>query len=61
MYLDDRVIPSDIIEKFEAAFVRDSIKTLPAATYDLAHILEGTKYLTQSSKTFEADIFKAFG
>jgi 5'-3' exonuclease len=61
VYLDDRVIPTDIIEKFEESFAKDSNRTLPAVKYDMSFLLEGTKFITGPNKTFEADIFKHFG
>jgi 5'-3' exonuclease len=58
VYLNDRIIPSDIQDKFKESFEKYSPKKLSAANYDMVHLLEGTRFIT-GGRTFEADIFKA--
>lgn len=61
VFLDERVIPVSIQEEFkphlQSLLTR---KTLSARTYDMHTLLEGSKFIS-AGKTFEADIFKAFG
>ena len=60
VYLDKRIIPSDIQEAFETAYDdTPTRKELSAKTYDMSHILEGTRYVS-GGRTFEADIFSQF-
>lgn len=60
VYLDKRIIPSDIQEAFETAYNGDSNrKELSAQVYDMVHLLEGTRFIS-GGKTFEADIFSQF-
>jgi len=60
VFLDDRIIPIDIIEKFRSAFESSwENKELGARTYDMNALLEGTRFVSQG-RSFEADIFSAF-
>jgi len=59
VYLDKSIIPTDIQENFRTAYEKSHDKTLKAANYDMAHLLEGTRFIT-GGRTFEADIFKSF-
>ena len=60
VYLDKRIIPLDIQEAFETAYNdTPTRKELSAKTYDMSHILEGTRYVS-GGRTFEADIFSQF-
>jgi 5'-3' exonuclease len=60
VYLDKRVIPADIQDAFENSFndIATS-KELSAKTYDMSHLLEGTRFIS-GGRTFEADIFSQF-
>ena len=59
VFLDDRVIPIDIVEKFRAAYEKESPKKLSAHNYDMNFMLEGTRFIS-GTRTFEADIFSQF-
>jgi len=59
VYLDKSIIPTDIQENFRTAYEKSHDKTLKAANYDMAHLHEGTRFIT-GGRTFEADIFKSF-
>ena len=60
MYLDRRVIPEDIQFGFKKAYATSqTAEELSAKVYDMAHILEGTRFLS-APKSFEADIFSQF-
>jgi 5'-3' exonuclease len=60
VYLDGRIIPSDIIDAFEKSFKKEmERKELSAQKYDMTAILEGTRFIS-GGKTFEADIFSQF-
>ena len=60
MYLDHRVIPQSIQDAFKNAYEKSkSSEELSAKVYDMAHILEGTRFLS-APKSFEADIFSQF-
>jgi hypothetical protein len=60
VFLDERIIPSDIQGKFHASFdTAWNSKELGARTYDMNALLEGTRFVSQG-RSFEADIFSAF-
>jgi 5'-3' exonuclease len=59
VYLDERIIPADIQDKFKASFQRDANTNLSANTYDMAFFIGETRFF-ESSKSFESDIFKSF-
>lgn len=60
VFLDERIIPTDIQEKFRTAFETAwNSKELGARTYDMNALLEGTRFISQG-RSFEADIFSAF-
>jgi len=60
VFLDCRVIPTDIQSAFEAAYAKSQEKKeLSAQLYDMVHILEGTRFIS-AGRTFEADIFSQF-
>jgi hypothetical protein len=59
VFLDTRIIPEDIIEKWKASYEQDGEKKLSAQSYDMNLILEGTRFIS-GTKTFEADIFSQF-
>ena len=59
VYLDTKILPADIQDKFKVSFQNNLNTNLPAATYDMSFFIGGTKYFTDS-KSFESDIFKAF-
>jgi 5'-3' exonuclease len=59
VFLDTRVIPVDIVGSFNASYLVDVKKTLSAKNYDMAYLLEGTRFIS-GGKTFEADIFSKF-
>lgn len=62
VYLDTRVIPADIQNAFTKSYEisQTENKELGAQSYDMAHILEGTRFVTTGGKSFEADIFSQF-
>lgn len=59
VFLDERIIPSDIQEKFNSSVIQHTSKELGSRTYDMNSLLEGTRFVS-SGKTFEADIFSQF-
>ena len=59
VYLDDRVIPTEIVENWLSSYKKDSHKTLSAKNYDMNYLLEGTRFIS-AGRTFEADIFSKF-
>jgi hypothetical protein len=60
MFLDHRVIPQEIQTGFKKAYTASqNAEELSAKVYDMAHILEGTRFLS-APKSFEADIFSQF-
>ena len=61
VFLDHRIIPESIQSEFNEKFSEMlKLKKLPSKIYDMHNILEGTNYISET-KTFEADIFKAYG
>lgn len=61
VYLDERVIPQDIQDNFKISFEKHKNDSLPAANYDMTHLLSGTNYMNGPKIVVEADIFKDFG
>jgi hypothetical protein len=60
MYLDKKVIPQDIQDSFTVSYNKvTSENEMNAQVYDMAHILEGTRFLA-TSQSFEADIFSKY-
>jgi hypothetical protein len=60
VFLDDRILPTDIQEKFRSSFDKAwENKELGARTYDMNALLEGTRFVS-NGRTFEADIFSQF-
>jgi 5'-3' exonuclease len=60
VYLDKRIIPSDIQQAFSHAYEQEGqAKELSAQKYDMSNILEGTRFIS-GGRTFEADIFSQF-
>ena len=60
VFLDDRILPTDIQEKFRSSFNKAwENKELGARTYDMNALLEGTRFVS-NGRTFEADIFSQF-
>lgn len=59
VYLNDRVIPEDIVGNWRSSYEQDHNKTLSAKNYDMSYLLEGTRFIS-GGKTFEADIFAKF-
>ena len=60
VFLDERIIPQDIQEKFRNSFnTAWESKELGARTYDMNALLEGSRFVSDG-KTFEADIFSQF-
>jgi len=60
VYLDKRVIPTEIQQAFTTSFEAPDTKTeLAAKVYDMNTLLAGTHFIS-GGKTFEADIFSNF-
>jgi 5'-3' exonuclease len=60
VYLDTRIIPSDIQAAFKTSYESaKENKELSANQYDMNHLLEGTRFIS-GGRTFEADIFSQF-
>ena len=60
VYLDKRIIPTSIQEKFSLSFEDKAVaKQLSSKIYDMNALLEGTRFISEG-KTFEADIFSQF-
>jgi len=60
VYLDKRIIPTDIQTAFEKSFNQDILKRPAFKDYNMSELLEGTRFLKDQSRTFEADIFSKF-
>ena len=60
MYLDKKVIPQDIQDSFTVSYNKVTTENeMNAQVYDMAHILEGTRFLA-TTQSFEADIFSKY-
>lgn len=58
VFLDERIIPSDIQEKFKIS-INQEYKDLGSRSYDMNSLLEGTRFVS-NGKPIEADIFSQF-